>query len=139
MKDMMRRLPLIAAIAALPLVACTPQEVQQWQTWHAADPVAADAYADAVRAEQPADVAPEPAEGAWDRLAQCESGGNWSINSGNGYYGGLQFSASTWRAVGGSGYPHEHSRAEQIHRAEILRDSQGWSAWPACSRRLGLR
>jgi hypothetical protein len=75
----------------------------------------------------------------WERLAQCESGGNWSINTGNGYYGGLQFSLSSWRWVGGSGYPHHASRAEQIHRAEILLSRQGWNAWPSCSRQLGYR
>jgi hypothetical protein len=75
----------------------------------------------------------------WDRLAQCESGGNWSINTGNGYYGGLQFGMPAWRATGGSGRPDQASRAEQIRRAEILLDMQGWGAWPACSRQLGLR
>ena len=74
----------------------------------------------------------------WDRLAQCESGGNWGINTGNGYYGGLQFSLSTWRGVGGSGYPHQASREEQIARAEILLASSGWGAWPACAAQLGL-
>ena len=74
----------------------------------------------------------------WDRIAACESGGNWSINTGNGYYGGLQFSLSSWRAVGGTGYPHQASRAEQIARAEKLQAVQGWGAWPACSARLGL-
>jgi len=77
--------------------------------------------------------------GVWDRIAQCESGGNWHINTGNGYYGGLQFSLSSWRAVGGTGRPHEHSRAEQIERAELLLDEQGWGAWPTCASRLGLR
>ncbi len=75
----------------------------------------------------------------WDRLAQCESGGRWNINTGNGYYGGLQFSLSTWRAVGGTGYPHQHSRAEQIKRGQILQARAGWGQWPACSRKLGLR
>ncbi|MDP3892303.1 resuscitation-promoting factor [Nocardioides sp.] len=75
----------------------------------------------------------------WDRLAQCESGGNWSINTGNGYYGGLQFSASTWRSVGGSGLPHQHSRAEQIKRGQILQQRAGWGQWPHCSSKLGLR
>ncbi len=75
----------------------------------------------------------------WDRLAECESGGNWSINTGNGYYGGLQFSLSSWRAVGGSGYPHQASKSEQISRAEQLLQIQGWGAWPACSSKLGLR
>jgi resuscitation-promoting factor RpfB len=75
---------------------------------------------------------------AWDRLAACESGGNWSINTGNGYYGGLQFSLSTWRAVGGSGYPHQASKAEQIRRGQILQARSGWGQWPACAARLGL-
>jgi LysM repeat protein len=77
----------------------------------------------------------------WDRLAQCESSGNWSINTGNGYYGGLQFSASTWRAFGGGRYAstaNHASRAEQIVVAERVLDAQGWGAWPSCSRKLGL-
>lgn len=77
--------------------------------------------------------------GVWDRLAQCESSGNWAINTGNGYYGGLQFSLSSWRGVGGSGYPHQASKAEQIARAEALLARQGWGAWPACTAKLGLR
>jgi hypothetical protein len=75
----------------------------------------------------------------WDRLAACEAGGNWSINTGNGYYGGLQFSLPSWRAVGGSGYPHNASRAEQIKRGKKLKAQQGWGAWPACTRKLRLR
>ena len=84
-------------------------------------------------------AAQEERYAVWDRLAECESGGNWSINTGIGYYGGLQFSLSSWRAVGGSGYPHQHSREEQIARAERLLDLQGWGAWPACTRKLGYR
>ncbi|MFP5334090.1 MAG: transglycosylase family protein [Actinomycetes bacterium] len=84
--------------------------------------------------------APAVASGSvWDRLAQCESGGNWSINTGNGYYGGLQFSLQTWRAYGGTGYPHENSREQQIAIAERVLDGQGWGAWPSCSSKLGLR
>ncbi|MDT0203756.1 transglycosylase family protein [Nocardioides sp. AE5] len=75
----------------------------------------------------------------WDQLAKCESGGNWAINTGNGYYGGLQFSASTWRSVGGTGLPHQHSREEQIKRGKILQQRAGWGQWPACTRKLGLR
>jgi LysM repeat protein len=75
----------------------------------------------------------------WDRLAQCESGGNWGINTGNGYSGGLQFSAGTWRANGGTGSAYNASRAEQIRVAERVQASQGWGAWPACSSSLGLR
>lgn len=77
--------------------------------------------------------------GVWDRLAKCESGGNWSINTGNGFYGGLQFSAATWRSVGGSGLPHQNSKAEQIKRGKILQQRAGWGQWPACTKRLGLR
>lgn len=86
----------------------------------------------------PRSVEPEIQYGAWDRLAQCESNGNWSINTGNGYYGGLQFDLPTWRANGGSGYPHHHSREEQIRVAEILRSRRGFAPWPTCARRLGL-
>lgn len=78
-------------------------------------------------------------DSAWDALAACESGGNWAINTGNGYYGGLQFSLSSWRGVGGSGLPSEASREEQIARAEMLKARQGWGAWPACTSKLGLR
>ena len=75
----------------------------------------------------------------WDRVAQCESSGNWAINTGNSYYGGLQFNQGTWRANGGTGMPHQHSRAEQIRVAENLRAKSGYAPWPACSRKLGLR
>jgi hypothetical protein len=77
----------------------------------------------------------------WDRLAKCESGGRWHINTGNGYYGGLQFSYSTWRAFGGGRYASRAdlaSKPQQIAIAERVLDGQGWGAWPACSRRLGL-
>ncbi|PSL04651.1 uncharacterized protein YabE (DUF348 family) [Haloactinopolyspora alba] len=77
--------------------------------------------------------------GVWDSLAECESGGDWSINTGNGYYGGLQFNLETWQAYGGSGYPHENSKAEQIRIAEKVRDDRGgYGAWPACAAELGL-
>ena len=68
----------------------------------------------------------------WDAIAECESGGNWQINTGNGYYGGLQFDLPTWRSNGGSGYPHEHSRKEQIRVAEILYSRRGTTPWPTC-------
>ncbi|HLR85944.1 MAG TPA: transglycosylase family protein [Nocardioidaceae bacterium] len=77
----------------------------------------------------------------WDELAQCESGGDWSINTGNGYYGGLQFSSSTWSSFGGGQYAStadQASRGEQIAIAEKVLDAQGWGAWPACSAELGL-
>jgi uncharacterized protein YabE (DUF348 family) len=75
----------------------------------------------------------------WDQLAQCESGGNWATNTGNGYYGGLQFSAGTWRAYGGSGLPSSASRETQIAIATKVRNaSGGYGAWPACAASLGL-
>jgi len=89
--------------------------------------------------QQPKNTQPAVSDGSvWDRLAQCESGGNWAINTGNGYYGGLQFTLSTWRRVGGSGYPHEASREEQIARGQILQARSGWGQWPACAKKLGL-
>lgn len=75
----------------------------------------------------------------WGKIAQCESGGNWHINTGNGFYGGLQFSLSTWHGFGGSGLPSSHSRAQQIVVAKRVQRSQGWGAWPTCSARVGLR
>src|SRR5690606_38640525 len=83
-------------------------------------------------------TAANAADGAtWDALAQCESGGNWSINTGNGYYGGLQFSLPTWEANGGSGNPADASREEQIRVAENVLATQGWGAWPTCSAQIG--
>jgi len=77
----------------------------------------------------------------WDRLAQCESTGDWSINTGNGYYGGLQFSQSTWQGFGGGQHASRAdlaSRAGQIATAEKVLAVQGWGAWPSCSKKLGL-
>jgi resuscitation-promoting factor RpfE len=71
----------------------------------------------------------------WDAVAACESGGNWSTATGNGYYGGLQFTMSTWRANGGTGSPHQASRDEQIRVANNVLKSQGIGAWPVCGRR----
>jgi uncharacterized protein YabE (DUF348 family) len=91
--------------------------------------------------EKPEETAANFAGGStvWDSLAQCESGGNWAINTGNGYYGGLQFSLSTWRAYGGPGYPHQQSRETQIAIAEKLRAATGgYGSWPGCAAKLGL-
>lgn len=86
-----------------------------------------------------------PAEAAattvWDRVAQCESGGNWKINTGNGFYGGVQFAAGTWKAYGGNTYAsqaHLATKAEQIAIARRVLAGQGPGAWPVCSRRAGL-
>ncbi len=78
----------------------------------------------------------------WNRLAQCESGGRWKINTGNGYYGGLQISPSTWAGFGGkrfAGLPHKATKAEQIKVGKRIRHGQGWGAWPHCSRAIGVR
>ena len=73
----------------------------------------------------------------WDAVAQCESGGNWSTNTGNGFSGGLQFTPGTWAANGGSGSPTSASRSEQIRVAENVKASQGMGAWPVCGSRGG--
>jgi nucleoid-associated protein YgaU len=78
----------------------------------------------------------------WDRLAQCESGGNWHINTGNGFYGGLQFTAGTWSAYGGQRYAARAdlaTREQQIAVASKVARGQTWNAWPTCSRKAGLR
>lgn len=73
----------------------------------------------------------------WDEIAQCESGGNWNTNTGNGFGGGLQFTDSTWHAFGGSGQPENASREQQIQVAERVKDAQGMNAWPTCSKKTG--
>jgi LysM repeat protein len=84
-------------------------------------------------------AAPSVASGSvWDSIAACESGGNWAINTGNGFYGGLQFTLSSWAAVGGSGLPSNASREEQIMRGQMLQARQGWGAWPVCSIKAGV-
>ena len=80
-------------------------------------------------------------DAVWDALAKCESGGNWAINTGNGYYGGLQFSLGTWNQYGGAEfaeYPHQATREEQIAVAERLHAARGFQPWPACRVKLGL-
>lgn len=154
------------AVAALS--ACSPAQTAMWLDWHAADPEAATEWVreecgelctndtnnnGIVEPDQSSSSGSSSSESSpsssgssnssgssvWDAIAECESGGNWSISTGNGYYGGLQFALQSWRAAGGSGYPHHASRSTQIAIAENLLDMQGWGAWPTCSRRLGLR
>ena len=86
-----------------------------------------------------APAASAAAASPWDRLVECEASGNWNINTGNGFSGGLQVTPSTWRAFGGQGAAHHASREEQIAVAERVLAKQGWGAWPACSRKLGLK
>ncbi|MBC3190028.1 transglycosylase family protein [Pseudonocardia sp. C8] len=95
------------------------------------------------RATKPKSAAPAVSNAAtWDKLAECESGGDWSTNTGNGYQGGLQFDKKTWQAYGGDQYAptaDQASREEQIAVAEKVKDDRGgYSAWPSCSSKLGL-
>ena len=159
---MKQRLRTIIGVATIGLAAtaCTPNQIRAWQDWHAQDEEAAEEFIrdgcgggcerssrrdnDEEQSSAPAQSQPTQDRSSgggsvWDQIAQCESGGNWGINTGNGYYGGLQFALGSWRAAGGSGMPHHASRAEQIRVAENLLDMQGWGAWPTCSRQLGLR
>lgn len=118
--------PAPAPVAPAP--APTPKPAQKKATTRTARPAPA-----------PAPRAVVNDGSAWARLAQCESGGNPRTNTGNGYYGAYQFSASTWRSVGGSGLPHQASIEEQTARAQVLQARSGWGQWPACSAKLGLR
>jgi len=78
----------------------------------------------------------------WEALAECESGGDWSIDTGNGFYGGLQFTPQTWAGSGGTKYAPQANQAtkeQQIDIAKKVQQSQGWGAWPACTSKLGYR
>ncbi|HET9098626.1 MAG TPA: transglycosylase family protein [Candidatus Saccharimonadales bacterium] len=124
-----RPLPADAAVSSTPVAP--PVEPEATET-------------EAPAPAQPAYTAPSPSEvtstgnGVWDAIAACESGGNWAIDTGNGFYGGLQFTLSSWRAVGGTGLPSQASPAEQIARAQALEAIQGWGAWPVCSAKAGV-
>jgi len=122
--------------AASAPAAAAPPSAQAPAIPPATAPNAAQPGAPITPADTPSTGTPA---GTWDKVAQCESGGNWAISTGNGFHGGLQFTASTWRSFGGTGMPHQASRTEQIAVAERVLAAQGWKAWPACSRKLGLR
>ena len=145
---MRRTISTIALVLGLAFAsACTPAQAADWLNSNGHGPIAADS-ADARQASalftafwrnvvQSAAAQQNDLVSRWSGVAQCESGGNWSINTGNGYYGGLQFSLSSWRAVGGTGYPHQNSPYEQAVRAEKLKAVQGLGAWPHCGYRYG--
>jgi LysM repeat protein len=117
----------------------TPREVPTNQQIAVPTTEESNQAATAPRAAAAAITAPSVAGGSvWDNLAACESGGNWAINTGNGFYGGLQFTLGSWQAVGGSGMPNQASREEQIMRGQMLQSRGGWGNWPACSAKLGL-
>ena len=115
------------AAQPLPTPASAPMEATIIPNQVAAAPQVAAVYADG--------------DTVWDQLAQCEASGNWAANTGNGYYGGLQFSYATWQGYDGGAfaeYPHQATREEQIIVAERLRDARGYQPWPACRAELGL-
>lgn len=91
---------------------------------------------------KPSNNAPAVADGSvWDQLVQCEATGDWSINTGNGFYGGLQFTQQTWEGFGGTQYAPRAdlaTREQQIAVAEKVQAAQGWGAWPACTSKMGL-
>ena len=141
---------LILTLGLGALVACTPRQHAAWLDWHSVDPAAAEAFAEEWKANHQAQAQQTASNddggsadyGKWAPILQCESGGNWHIETGNGYSGGLQFAHSTWRAFGGGQYASRASQAtpeQQIAIAEKVLDSQGWGAWPTCSRKAGYR
>lgn len=135
--------PTIAVVLAT--IETTPTTAPAPTTSTTAAPVRTEPVR--VVATPPATAAPAPPPkpgdpndpATWDRMAQCEAGGNWSANTGNGYYGGLQFSLPTWESYGGTGYPHEATKAAQIEVAKRLHAARGWDAWPSCAQELGFR
>ncbi|GGT18289.1 LysM peptidoglycan-binding domain-containing protein [Streptomyces chromofuscus] len=131
----MQRTPLTLALAAALLTVLAPVAA------HAAPPSPAQAPAIGASARHlPTSCSDD--QWPWGCVAQCESGGRWNINTGNGYYGGLQFSQATWKAFGGLKYAPRAdlaTRAEQIAVAREVVAVQGWQAWPVCAKRYGLK
>ena len=122
-------------------MAYQPRHRAQTRSLRKAAVVAAIAVAVAAPVSSTLSSADAATDRTWNRLAGCESGGNWHINTGNGYYGGVQFSESTWLAYGGGRYAHRAdlaTRDQQIRIAEKVLKDVGWHAWPACSAKLGL-
>jgi hypothetical protein len=134
--------PLTALSALAALTACTPAQQQAWTEWHAQDPAAAEAFADRWVAEHQAQqVSSRYGVAVWDRIARCESGGNWShppvTNSSGTYSGGLMIGHRWWGANGGNqyaAYPYQATKAEQIAVAENIADDigldRGWQCYP---------
>jgi resuscitation-promoting factor RpfA len=124
------------------VVGCTPAQIDRWVAWYETDPTAAVEFANQPEVQMALSAGSSAYDPAWDRLAWCESGGNWSYNGGSGYDGGLQFLPAVWTAYGGgefAAYAWQASPADQVVVAERILADVGWSAWPACSRKLGLR
>ena len=125
----------LPAPVAAPAVATVPAAPTTTTT---AAPTPAPTPAPPAAGAQPAASGYAPASGDWAHLRQCESGGNYSENSGNGYYGAYQFSLETWQGLGYSGLPSDAAPAVQDQAAQQLQARSGWGQWPSCSRQLGL-
>ena len=116
------------------------EEIQRQEAAAAAERRAARKREAAAQAKTTAHSAPAPSGDVWWSLAGCETGGKYdNPNTGNGYFGYFQFDLSTWQGVGGPGYPHHHSYETQKSYAQKLQAKRGWSPWPHCSKKLGLR
>ena len=145
-----RQLLSAVMLLTIPLMGCTNSQIAEWITWYQTEPDAAMEFANlpavqealASRDSRENNSRQTSSTNVWDSVAQCESGGNWAINTGNGYSGGLQFLHSSWRGYGGTEFAplaYQASREQQIIVAERILKDAGWRAWPACSRKLGLR
>lgn len=127
----------------------TPQFVTQDSEWYKKDSVKFSVqhkeYHSSSFTLSVATITPTPtpvitvtSDDVWIKLAECESHQNWSENTGNGYYGGLQFNVGAWQSVGGTGLPSEHSKDEQIEKGKALQAARGWGPWRNCAVRIGV-
>ena len=133
------RVLIVSVLAFLTVSACTPEqarEVARSVGVEVTQEQAASLASYVVSRPPEVRLAREATEESWARLRKCEAGGDYTINTGNGYYGAYQFNASTWRSVGGTGLPHRATPAEQDRRAKILYSQRGRSPWPVCGRQL---
>ncbi len=119
--------------------ATTGENAETAETAETTSTVKVRAAAESGTTEVPANKPTPSQDSILAALRKCESGGNYKINTGNGYYGAYQFALGTWRRLGYSGYPHEASPATQDEAVLKLAAKAGWGQWPACSRKLGLR
>ena len=135
----------LAAVTLVVLTTgCTRAQLDAWVDWWEQDPAAAEAFANQPEIQDSLQGSDEsiPYNSVWDDVAWCESGQTWDYNGSSGFDGGLQMLPSVWRAYGGgefADYAWQASRTDQIVVAERILADVGWRAWPACSRRLGLR
>ncbi len=123
-----RALPAPVVVTA-PIAVSTPKPIKTYTSYQTSNVPA------------PAPAPTQAGEGVWDSLAKCESGGNWAINTGNGFYGGVQFDYGTWLGNGGGAYANRAdlaTREQQIEIASRVQANRGWGPWPACARKLGL-